>query len=256
MPPQKTSFSKKILVFSLGIVTGIVLISGTVFVLHKNNLLTGLFINLTSLSVESPANSGQVTVPTADISVLPKQIVQKTDEQIVVLVPKSMASKEYRDSLNNVVNHFNEMVTVSNQELIPALTEMGDDYKNKNFSNFFGNLVKINEINSRGYELISQISNDLERLKAANQTTMDLGAKSLTNTFIEKGEAMTESANLVLGAIDKMLSTGIFNPGVFGEMVEANAIFNEKVKNFNEATQKLLEYIAKRVLETLPNSGR
>lgn len=250
MPPQETNFSKKILTFSIGLTTGIILILGIIFALYKSNLLVGLFIDFTSPAVDYPLDS-QVTVSPIDISNLSQRVIQKNNEQIVILVPKSMASKEYRDSLNDTVNHFSEMALMANQELIPALTEIGDNYKSKDFRSFFSNLAKIDEVNSRGYQIISKISDDIVKLKIANQSTSNAVAQSLTNTFIEKGEVMVDSANVVLETIDKMLSSNSFNPDIASEIKKADDIFNEKVKDFNEASQKLLEYIAKQVEATV-----
>ncbi len=249
MLPQETSFSKNFLIWLMGALSGIVIVAIAVFALHKANLLTSLSIDLTSSAV--PGAGNEVNVQTPDVSVLPEQIVQTNNQQIVILVPKSMASKEYRDALNDTINHFTEMALTANNELIPALAEMGENYKIKNFGSFFENLSKIKGVNERGYALVSRISDDLKKLAGANQTTADLGAKSLTNTFIEKGETMTESATAVLNSIDKMLSVGVFNPGVFEEMRQANATFNQKVNDFNKISQELLEYIAKRVEETV-----
>lgn len=257
MPPQETnfSFSKKVLIWLSGAASGVVIIILAAFFLYKSNLLTGLFIDLTSSFPEQTVTPGQVNVQATDVSALPKRIVETNNQRIVVLVPKTMASQEYRDSLNDTVNDFNEMALTANNELVPALSEMGENYKIKNFAAFFDNLSAIKAASAKGYELVSRISEDLERLKAANQTTMDLGAKSLTVPFLEKGEAMVESAKTVLNIIDKMLSVGIFNPGVFAEMAEADAAFNKKVDEFNAATKELLEHIAKRVEETV-SSGR
>lgn len=239
MPPQETSFSKKSLTWLMGITAGIVITGGVFWVLYKGGLLYDFFIEYPDYQ-----SNQATTFP-------PEKIIQKLNEQNV-LVPKSVASKEYHDALNDLTNRFNAMVTVANQELIPTLSEIGEKYKNKDFTDFLNIIQKAKEVNVQEKELLSRLSNDLENLKVANKTTIDMGAKSLTDDLIEKGEVMRDGATIVFEAIDTMLSGGVPTAEMFSNLREAQASFNSRIESFDKSAQSLFEYLAQRVKEALP----
>lgn len=239
MPPQETGLSKKILTWLMGITVGIVITGGVFWVLYKGGLLYDFFIEYPNYQ------------PNQTATFSPEKIIPKLNEQNV-LVPKSVASKEYRDALNDLTNRFNAMVTVANQELIPTLSEIGEKYKNKDFTDFLNVIQKAKEINMQEKGLLSQLSNDLENLKVANETTIDMGAKSLTDDLIEKGEMVRDGATTIFEAIDTMLSGGVPTAEMFSNLRKAQSSFNGKIEAFDKSAQSLFEYLAQRVKEALP----
>jgi len=239
MPPQEASFSKKFLTWLMGITAGIVITSGVFWFLYKGGLLYDFFVEYPNYQ------SNQTT------AFPPEKIIPKLNEQNV-LVPKSVASKEYRDALNDLTNRFNAMVTVANQELIPTLSEIREKYENKDFTDFLSVIQKAKEINVQEKGLLSRLSNDLENLKVANETTIDMGAKSLTDDLIEKGVVMRDGATTIFEAIDTMLSGGVPTAEMFSNLRKAQSFFNDKIEAFDKSAQSLFEYLAQRVKEALP----
>jgi len=239
MPSQEASFSKKFLTWLMGITAGIVITSGVFWFLYKGGLLYDFFVEYPNYQ------SNQTT------AFPPEKIIPKLNEQNV-LVPKSVASKEYRDALNDLTNRFNAMVTVANQELIPTLSEIREKYENKDFTDFLSVIQKAKEINVQEKGLLSRLSNDLENLKVANETTIDMGAKSLTDDLIEKGVVMRDGATTIFEAIDTMLSGGVPTAEMFSNLRKAQSFFNDKIEAFDKSAQSLFEYLAQRVKEALP----
>lgn len=238
MPPQENNLSKKVLIWFIGFAVGIAGTVSVIWLMYKANLFSNLFIEYT-------------TYPSTPINTTSTTEVQKLDE-FHVLVPKSVASKEYRDSLNDLINDYNAMAKIANDELIPALAEIGEKYKNKDFESFLDIILKAKETNNLEKEMISQFSADIVRLKEANQTTADPGAKALTSDLIGTVENLHIAAVLVTDTIDKLLSSGVPTTEMFAEMRGAISSFNEKSKPFDKAALKLFEYLAQRVKETLP----
>ena len=239
MPSQEASFSKKFLTWLMGITAGIVITSGVFWFLYKGGLLYDFFVEYPNYQ------SNQTT------AFPPEKIIPKLNEQNV-LVPKSVASKKYRDALNDLTNRFNAMVTVANQELIPTLSEIREKYENKDFTDFLSVIQKAKEINVQEKGLLSRLSNDLENLKVANETTIDMGAKSLTDDLIEKGAVMRDGATTIFEAIDTMLSGGVPTAEMFSNLRKAQSFFNDKIEAFDKSAQSLFEYLAQRVKEALP----
>ena len=223
----------------MGITAGIVITSGVFWFLYKGGLLYDFFVEYPNYQ------SNQTT------AFPPEKIIPKLNEQNV-LVPKSVASKEYRDALNDLTNRFNAMVTVANQELIPTLSEIREKYENKDFTDFLSVIQKAKEINVQEKGLLSRLSNDLENLKVANETTIDMGAKSLTDDLIEKGAVMRDGATTIFEAIDTMLSGGVPTAEMFSNLRKAQSFFNDKIEAFDKSAQSLFEYLAQRVKEALP----
>lgn len=223
----------------MGITAGIVITSGVFWFLYKGGLLYDFFVEYPNYQ------SNQTT------AFPPEKIIPKLNEQNV-LVPKSVASKEYRDALNDLTNRFNAMVTVANQELIPTLSEIREKYENKDFTDFLSVIQKAKEINVQEKGLLSRLSNDLENLKVANETTIDMGAKSLTDDLIEKGVVMRDGATTIFEAIDTMLSGGVPTAEMFSNLRKAQSFFNDKIEAFDKSAQSLFEYLAQRVKEALP----
>lgn len=235
---METNSSKKVLTWLVGFIVGIVVAVSILWLMYRANLFSNLFIEYT-------------TYPSTPINTTSTTEVKKLGE-INVLVPKSVGSKEYRDSLNDLINDYNAMAKTANDELIPALAEIGEKYKNKDFENFLDIILKAKEMNTAEKEMILQFGGDITRLKEANQTTTDPGAKALTNDLIEKVEELHENAALITDTIDKLLSSGVPTTEMFAEMRGAISSFNQKSKPFDEVAQKLFEYLAQRVKETLP----
>ena len=223
----------------MGITAGIVITSGVFWFLYKGGLLYDFFVEYPNYQ------SNQTT------AFPPEKIIPKLNEQNV-LVPKSVASKEYRDALNDLTNRFNAMVTVANQELIPTLSEIREKYENKDFTDFLSVIQKAKEINVQEKGLLSRLSNDFENLKVANETTIDMGAKSLTDDLIEKGAVMRDGATTIFEAIDTMLSGGVPTAEMFSNLRKAQSFFNDKIEAFDKSAQSLFEYLAQRVKEALP----
>lgn len=212
-------------------------------------LITGFvfFVFFHALAPTLP--SAEVVTSSANLIRTAPQKAPSTPDNVQtnILLPMTLVSNEYYETINRIVNTLNQIATNNNETILPPMNEIKQKSQSGDWEGVFDLATLAKIAIQKNKEFATATRNDLYALRSINEkTTSDSSFREQTVAFIDAGDKYADAFMLYLETLEKFLTGKSPTSELIDDLNGKISFLSVANKNFQQEMDNLLSVAKER----------